>query len=121
MKKALVQNTIIARIVDPNEIFTIGNDYIWVDVPDGTTLKDSYVDGAVVTYAHHTRDAIAAAFTALRTTRDIKLAESDWRAMPDSPTMSDAWIAYREALRDLPGTLNDTTVLETITWPTEPS
>jgi hypothetical protein len=41
--------------------------------------------------------------------------------MPDSPTMSDAWIAYREALRDLPGTLNDTTVLETITWPTEPS
>ena len=36
-------------------------------------------------------------------------------------TMSSAWKTYRQALRDLPGTLNDTTVLETITWPTEPS
>jgi hypothetical protein len=36
-------------------------------------------------------------------------------------TMSDAWKAYRKKLRDLPGTLDDTTVLETITWPTEPS
>jgi hypothetical protein len=36
-------------------------------------------------------------------------------------TMSDEWKAYRKALRDLPGTLNDTTVLETITWPDEPS
>jgi hypothetical protein len=63
----------------------------------------------------------ARAWVSLREERDIKLAATDWRAMPDSPTMSDAWIAYREALRDLPGTLNDTTVLETITWPTEPS
>jgi hypothetical protein len=66
-------------------------------------------------------DKLTKAWSDLREERDIKLAATDWRAMPDSPTMSDAWIAYREALRDLPGTLNDTTVLETITWPTEPS
>jgi hypothetical protein len=41
--------------------------------------------------------------------------------MPDAPTMSDAWKAYRKKLRDLPSTLDDTTVLKTITWPTEPS
>ena len=63
----------------------------------------------------------ARAWVSLREERDIKLAATDWRTMPDAPTMSDAWKAYREALRDLPGTLNDTTVLETITWPTEPS
>ena len=66
-------------------------------------------------------EAAVRAFVTLRQERDTKLAKSDWRAMPDAPTMSDAWKAYRKKLRDLPGTLDDTTVLKTITWPTEPS
>ena len=41
--------------------------------------------------------------------------------MNDKKMMSDAWKTYRQALRDLPSTLNDTTVQETITWPEEPS
>jgi hypothetical protein len=64
---------------------------------------------------------LAKAWSDLRQERDTKLAKSDWRAMPDAPTMSDAWKAYRKKLRDLPSTLDDTTVLKTITWPTEPS
>jgi hypothetical protein len=64
--------------------------------------------------------APATAFALLREERDTKLAKSDWRAAGDL-TISDAWKAYRKKLRDLPGTLNDTTVLETITWPDEPS
>jgi hypothetical protein len=64
--------------------------------------------------------AAARAWVSLRQERDIKLAKSDWRAAGDL-TISDAWKAYRKKLRDLPGTLNDTTVLETITWPDEPS
>ena len=47
--------------------------------------------------------------------------------MPDL-TLSDAWKTYRQELRDLPGTLNDTTVQKIfrevdgdIDWPTEPS
>ena len=64
--------------------------------------------------------APATAFALLREERDTKLAKSDWRAAGDL-TISDAWKAYRKKLRDLPGTLNDTTVLKTITWPTEPS
>ena len=59
------------------------------------------------------------AWLILRQDRDEKLAKSDWRAAGDL-TISDAWKAYRKKLRDLPGTLNDTTVLETITWPDEP-
>ena len=66
-------------------------------------------------------EAAVRAFVTLRQERDTKLAKSDWRAMPDAPTMSDTWKAYRKKLRDLPGTLDDTTVLKTITWPTEPS
>jgi len=64
--------------------------------------------------------AATRAFVTLRKLRDIKLAESDYMGNSDV-TMSSAWKTYRKALRDLPGTLNDTTVLETITWPTEPS
>ena len=64
--------------------------------------------------------AAARAWEALRRERDNKIAKSDWRANSDV-AMSDAWKTYRQALRDLPSTLNDTTVQETITWPDEPS
>jgi len=67
-----------------------------------------------------TDGAAERAWAALRIERDNKIAKSDWRANSDV-AMSDAWKTYRQALRDLPSTLNDTTVQETITWPTEPS
>jgi hypothetical protein len=63
--------------------------------------------------------AAARAWISLRQERDIKLAKSDYMGNSDV-TMSTAWKTYRKALRDLPGTLDDTTVLETITWPDEP-
>ena len=74
-----------------------------------TAKKQAWIDGAA-----------ARAWEALRKERDNKIAKSDWRANSDV-TMSDAWKTYRQALRDLPSTLNDTTVQETITWPEEPS
>ena len=74
-----------------------------------TAKKKEWTDGAA-----------ARAWEALRVERDNKIAESDWRANSDV-AMSDAWKTYRQALRDLPSTLNDTTVQETITWPEEPS
>ena len=64
-------------------------------------------------------DKLTKAWNILRQTRDEKIAQSDWRASGDL-TISDEWKAYRKKLRDLPGTLNDTTVLKTITWPDEP-
>ena len=59
-------------------------------------------------------------FKIVRRDRDIKLQKTDWMTLADSPDISDEWKTYRQALRDLPATLNDTTVLETITWPDEP-
>lgn len=59
------------------------------------------------------------AFRNLRTRRDMLLAETDWWATSDR-TMTDAQKTYRTKLRDLPSTLNNTTVLEEINWPTKP-
>ena len=63
----------------------------------------------------------------LREERNRLLVESDWMAYPDSPSMSDAWNTYRQALRDLPA--STTPVLDdnapigitSVTWPTKPS
>ncbi len=57
-------------------------------------------------------------WAAIRSQRNALLAASDWRAMPDAPTMSDAWTNYREALRDLPSTESDPA---DIVFPTEPT
>ena len=67
----------------------------------------------------HTR-----AWVSLRTKRNELLAECDWTVVSDT-ALSDSkkteWINYRKLLRDFPGTLNDTSVQGTITWPTKPS
>ena len=62
----------------------------------------------------------------LRIERNKKIAETDWRMLPDH-TPSDDWINYRQALRDLPASatpkLNSDYELDltSVTWPTEPS
>ena len=53
-----------------------------------------------------------------RTTRDAKLAETDFYALSDV-TMSDAMTTYRQALRDLP-THDNWPNLEDADWPTKP-
>ena len=89
----------------------VGDMIDYYKVADG---KATYNDDKIAS------DKLTNAWSDLRQTRDAKLAESDYMGNSDV-TMSSAWKTYRKALRDLPGTLNDTTVLETITWPTEPS
>ena len=62
----------------------------------------------------------------LRIERNKKIAETDWRVLPDQ-TPSDDWINYRQALRDLPASatpkLNSDYELDltSVAWPTEPS
>ena len=48
--------------------------------------------------------ADARAMEDIREKRDAALASTDWAAMPDSPTMSDAMTTYRTALRNYPET-----------------
>lgn len=61
----------------------------------------------------------------LRMLRDAKLAACDWRVVADSP-LSEAqrseWVVYRQALRDLPSTIQGPLLsLEDVVWPSEPS
>ena len=62
----------------------------------------------------------------LRIERNKKIAETDWRMLPDQ-SPSDDWINYRQALRDLPASaspkLDSFYELDfsSFTWPTEPS
>jgi len=52
----------------------------------------------------------------VRNQRDSLLAETDWMALSDV-TLSDAWSAYRQALRDIPSQAG---FPASVTWPTKP-
>ena len=57
----------------------------------------------------------------LRMDRNSRLIASDWTQFTDSPLSPEKkteWATYRQALRDLPGTVTDPT---NVTWPTPPS
>lgn len=60
----------------------------------------------------------------LREERNIKLEESDWMCLSDTPTISKKWKTYRQKLRDLTSTadpkLDEYGRLTNVTWPTEP-
>ena len=85
-------------------------------------FADTTVDGVTTTKAEHeaayqaTLDANTA--TSNRSTRDSKLAETDWHGMSDV-TMSSDMTTYRQALRDLP-THSNWPNLEDADWPTKP-
>jgi len=48
--KALIQGTRICEIVADDKTFEVHSDLKWVDVSDGTTTFDTYVDSKVVKY-----------------------------------------------------------------------
>lgn len=54
----------------------------------------------------------------VRIERDRLLAMCDWTQAADAPVDAKAWAAYRQALRDLPATINDPT--QPIDWPEPP-
>ena len=85
-------------------------------------FTDTTEDGVTTTKAQHeaTYQATLDANTAAghRTTRDAKLAETDFYALSDV-TMSSEMTTYRQALRDLPDHSNWPN-LEEDDWPTKP-
>ena len=50
MKKALTNKTQILEVCDAE--FPVHPDLVWVDVPDDTTERDTYVDGAVIKFIY---------------------------------------------------------------------
>ena len=57
------------------------------------------------------------AWAKLREKRNDLLAETDWWALPDSPTMTSEQTRYRSQLRDLPENTSDPS---NPSWPTKP-
>jgi len=70
------------------------------------------------------QDCIREAWAAFRAERNRRLAATDWlvvRAYERGEPVPEAWAAYRQALRDLPGRLTDEQVLSgEIPWPEPP-
>jgi hypothetical protein len=83
-------------------------------------LTSDEIDALVKAEEDWAAGAASRAWEALRSERNRKLAETDWMAGSDL-TLADPWKVYRQALRDLPSTLDDKTVQGDITWPSEPS
>ena len=95
----------------------------WVEKYVATDMfADTTEDGVTTTKAEHeaayqaTLDANTA--TSNRSTRDAKLAETDWHGMSDV-TMSSEMTTYRQALRDITAHENWPN-LEDADWPTKP-
>jgi hypothetical protein len=63
----------------------------------------------------------AARLSKFRARRDEKLTACDWTQLPDAQLTEEqraAWVAYRQALRDLPDTADDNGWVQ---WPEEPT
>ena len=90
----------------------------WI-LPDGKTLPSQEEIDAK---RKELRDAEP--MRLLRQERNRRLSETDWMSFSDSPTMTDDWKTYRQALRDLPSTaepqLDENGQLTNVTWPTKP-
>ena len=99
---------------------------IRLEVPDGLTWETvkGVQDGEEVTLVadpSKVQAKIQQAWTALRTERNARLAQSDWVALADahlSQDKKDAWFTYRQALRDLPDEVTDPTQVD---WPLDPT
>ena len=98
-------------------------DFLTVPVPDGLAdkpLKAELVDDVWV-ISLDVDTVTAAAWTALRTERNARLAASDWTQLADarlSAEKKSAWADYRQALRDLPDEVTDPTQVD---WPLDPT
>ena len=99
-----------------------GEDYTgleWLDSKQTQPTKTEVIDKVAELDA-------AEPMRLLRIERDKKIAQTDWRVLPDQ-TPSDDWINYRQALRDLPASAspkldsNYNLDFSSFTWPTEPS
>jgi len=97
-------------------------DFVTVPVPD--ELKDKPLKVALVDDAYvlsvDTDTVTSEAWSQLRAQRDTLLTSSDWRVLPFaplSPETQQAWVTYRQALRDLPGVTSDPT---SPVWPASP-
>ena len=87
----------------------------------GPVFTDRITDGVTTTAAEQEtaykamKDAEQA--KAIRTQRGEKLKDSDWTQVADAPVDKEAWVTYRQALRDIS---TQTGFPWSVEWPTQP-
>jgi len=97
--------------------YTSNSDSVVENISDGEAYVEGeffsthyrVVDGAAVRKSDTDIDAYEAkkVLSRLRQVRNKMLSETDWTQAPDAPVDQAAWAAYRQLLRDLPGSTND--------------
>jgi hypothetical protein len=122
MNARIIDAGIVLQEICPHGEWDIkNNDYdtlIWGENnPVSKPTKKEYTDKlAELTAAEPMR--------LLKEERNRRIAESDWRFLSDQ-TPSQAWIDYRQALRDLPANsipeLDENDNLINVNWPVEPT
>tara|TARA_Y100000389_G_C17355434_1_gene460811 strand:+ start:605 stop:994 length:390 start_codon:yes stop_codon:yes gene_type:complete len=122
-----IEHMVLIKIltkISSNVKYISGNNYsdiVWID--DNNKLSKDYILNKINEYKQDKP------FQILRKKRNKILSESDFKAMPDyihsSEEVKQAWITYRQALRDLPSSstpqLDTNGELINIPWPTPPS
>lgn len=117
--KALIDktNNRICQIEKDDDIFPVAVDFLWADCPDnctthwkydGSTFSENdpkFYDNQFIGDAILDNDQLMAIIV---DDRNKRLAASDWTQLPDIPATVNkaAWIVYRQALRDLPATID---------------
>ena len=96
--------------IDPAASFSISIHGInWNSQPISQSEIDAKIDQA----------KFEVAMEDLRTDRNKKLADSDWRALSDQD-MSQEWADYRQSLRDITQDLATVEDVNSVIWPIPP-
>lgn len=80
-------------------------DGTWVEQWSITSWTQEQIDAAT-----------EAQWTAIRTERNKRLADSDWTQLPDAPADKTVWAAYRQELRDVTSQTDPFNIV----WPVAP-
>lgn len=93
---------------------------------DSNDETQKVVDGALVDKdPPSTEELNTEVLRQVRNRRNDQLGQTDWTQMPDSPLSTvdkEAWATYRQSLRDLPSTVNNTvTNISDVTFPNPPN
>ena len=117
----------ILKIIPNAEYTIIGNDYNRLEWSETNTQQKPTLAECEAAWQEIISEA---PMKKLREERDNKLLETDkYTSIPDWPHPSEevkqAWVTYRQSLRDLPTTatpqLDENGNLTNVSWPTPPS
>jgi hypothetical protein len=95
----------------------IGNAAFWQEHIKGTNVTEKQIFEECERLLKE-QQGISTTMDSVRQKRDALLKESDWVGLTDAVVKTkEAWLSYRQALRDLPSTFKTP---EEVVWPNKP-